>query len=107
MVRAPLVHVLDGKTIMRGQTWSQDLPEKKKAIQAGAQLDCDTKAVMVLRCLMEELAAFPHLMACPTSPHMASQAWWCPSVIQALGKLRQEAQELVPCLGFIETLFVK
>lgn len=39
MVRAPLVHVLDGKTVMRGQTWSQDLPEKKKAIQAGAQLD--------------------------------------------------------------------
>jgi hypothetical protein len=53
MMKTPLLPVLDGKDLMRRQTWNQGLPEKKRAIQAGAQLGCDTKTIMVRRCLME------------------------------------------------------
>lgn len=48
-----LLPVLDGQALMRRQTWSQGLPEKKKAIQAGAQLGCDTKTIMVQCGLIE------------------------------------------------------
>lgn len=53
MMGTPLLPVLDGKALMRRQTWSQGLPEEKKAIQAVAQLGWDTKTIMVHCYLIE------------------------------------------------------
>lgn len=53
MMRTSLLPVLDGKAFMRRQTWSQGLPEKKKVIQAVAQLGWDTKTNIVHCCLIE------------------------------------------------------
>lgn len=53
MMRTPLLPVLDGKAFTRRRTWSQGLPEKKKVIQAVAQLGWDTKTNIVHCCLIE------------------------------------------------------
>lgn len=50
-MKTPLLPVLDGKALMRRLTWSQGLSEKKKAIQAEAQLGWDTKTIIVQNCL--------------------------------------------------------